>query len=137
MRLKAKAKSKKLNKKLYNDLKKLEGKLKAGYPKENPQSHELDKNGMSAIDKAYEINYANKNFTPYLEISYTHNKIKYKKRFTLIAKQKPKKQGKLLEKLGEEMVDDIQSVLANVKESPLLTGSGLIFGAVSYVRVVK
>jgi len=137
MRVKAKLKSKRLDKKLFADLKKVEGKIKAGYPEENPQTHERDQNGYSAIEKAHAINFSDKNFQPYLQISFTRNKIKYQKRFTLIARLSPRKQNSKLEILGEEMVSDIKETLAQFKASPLLTSKGCLFGAVSYKRVKK
>lgn len=135
MRIKAKIKTKKLDKKLFADIKKLEGKLKAGYPAENPQTHEKDKNGFSALEKSHAINFTDPNFKPYLQISYTKNKIKYQKRFKLVARMSPSKQSAGLEILGAEMVADIKNTLALFKASPLLTDKGCIFGAISYKRI--
>ncbi|MBL1293362.1 MAG: hypothetical protein COB61_005775 [Thiotrichales bacterium] len=135
MRINAKLKSKKLNKKLYNDLKKIAGKINAGYPKENSESHELDTNGYSALDKAYAINYANKDFIPYLQISYENNKLKYQKRFKQIVRLNPSKQKKQLDNLGAEMVEDIKETLSSIQFSPTSNNAGCIYGAVSFVRV--
>jgi hypothetical protein len=135
MRINAKLKSQKLNKKIFQDIKKLETKIKAGYPKENPQSSAVDKNGYSATHKAYKINYENKNFVPYLQISYENNKIKYQKRFMTIAKQGNKKLDKKLDKLGSEMVSDIKHTLAGIQHSPTSNSTGCIFGALSFVRI--
>lgn len=137
MRLKGTLKSSKLNKKLYSDLKKLEGKVKAGYPKENSKSTELDSNGYSAIHKAYEINYANQNFIPYLQIAYQNNIIKYKRKFKAIAKSSARSQDKKLDKLGLEMVNDIKSTIKEIQHSPASNSKGCIFGAVTFSRVKK
>lgn len=137
MRVKTKVKSKSFNKKLFADLKAQEQRIKAGYPKESPSSHEKDVNGFTALEKAYEINFANKDFIPYLQIAYTKNKIKYHKKYIKIASLPPKQQGKMLDKLGADMVNDIKQSLANYKFSPLLTGKGLLFSAISFKRVKK
>ena len=135
MRLKAKVKSKKFYKQVFEDIKKLETRIKAGYPKENPISHEEDTNGYSAIHKANEINFTNKNFIPYLQISFEDNKIKYQKRFMQIAKQGNKNIDKKLDKLGNEMVDDIKHTLAGIQHSPTSNSKGCIYGSVSFVRI--
>jgi hypothetical protein len=132
MRIKAKLKSKKLNTKLFKDLKRLESSIKAGYPENNPKSHEKDLNGDSALYKAYEINFSNKNFIPYLQISYENNIIKYKKSFVKIAKSKVKKQDKEKKKLGEVMVKDIKNTISSIQYTPVSTSRGCIFGAVSF-----
>lgn len=135
MRIKAKLKSKKINTKLFKDLKKLEKSVKAGYPKENPETFERDLNGDSAIEKAHAINFSNKNFIPYLQISYENNKIKYQKSFKQIAKSDIRKQGKKLDKLGETMVKDIKGTLENIQYTPVSTNKGCIYGAVSFTVV--
>jgi len=132
MRIKAKLKSKRLNAKLFKDLKRLESTIKAGYPDKNPKSHEKDLNGDSALYKAYEINFSNKNFIPYLQISYDNNIIKYKKSFVKIAKSKVRKQDKEKKKLGEIMVKDIQNTISSIQYTPVSTNKGCIFGAVSF-----
>lgn len=135
MRLKAKVKNKTLYKQVFADLKKLETKIKAGYPTENSQSHEVDKNGYSAVYKANQINFTDKNFIPYLQISYEDNKIKYQKRFMQIAKQSNKNLDKKLDKLGNEMVEDIKHTLSGIQHSPTSNNKGCIYGAVSFVRI--
>lgn len=135
MRLKAKLKSKNFHKKVFQDLKKLETRLKAGYPDENSISHDVDTNGFSATDKAHKINYTDKNFIPYLQISFEDNKIKYQKRFMQIAKQGNKNINKKLDKLGNEMVDDIKHTLAGIQHSPTSNSKGCIYGSVSFVRI--
>lgn len=135
MRLKAKVKSKKFYKEVFQDIKKLETRIKAGYPDENSISHDEDKNGYSAIYKANEINFTSKNFIPYLQISFEDNKIKYQKRFMQIAKQSNKNIDKKLDKLGNEMVDDIKHTLAGIQHSPTSNNTGCIYGSVSFVRI--
>jgi len=129
--------SKKLDKKIFTDIKKLEGRLKAGYPDENPKSSEQDTNGYTAQQKAYAINYSDANFIPYLQISHERNKVKYQKKFKWIAKRPPKQHARLLDDLGSEMVDDIKQSIAENKLSPLLEGPGSIYGSVSFVKVKK
>lgn len=137
MKINAKIKSSKFKKKIFEDLKKLSCKIKAGYPKENSSSSELDKNGFSALEKAYDINFANKNHIPYLLISFENNKLKNQKRFKQIVKMKPASQPKELDKLGEEMVKDIQKTLLSIQVSPASNNQGCIYGAVSHFRVKK
>lgn len=137
MRLIAEKKSEKINKALFSDLKKMAQRIKAGYPAENPQTHAKDKNGFSALEKAIAINISDKNFRPYLQISYTKNKIKYQKTFINIIKMPPNKQEKALDLLGKEMVTDIKGSLAQLKLSPLSTSQGNIYGAISFIRVKK
>ncbi len=134
MRLTARQKSKSFNKKLFEEIKKLQTKIKAGYPQENKKTHELDNNGYSALYKANEINFSNKNFIPYLQISFEDNKIKYQKRFMQIAKA-TKNIDQKLDDLGAEMVKDIKHTLSGIQHSPVSNAKGCIFGAISYVRI--
>jgi len=137
MRINAKLKSKKLYAKVFKDLKNLETRIKAGYPENNPASHEKDLNGDSAIEKAHAINFSNKNFTPYLQVSYQNNIIKYKNSFVHIAKSPAKKQAKKLDKLGDVMVKDIQETISTIQLTPYSKNKGCIYGAVSSTRVKK
>lgn len=137
MRIKGKLKKQKLNSKIFKDLQKMEGKIKAGYPKENSKSHDTDQNGFSALYKANEINFSDKNFKPYLQISYGDNIIKYKKSFVRIAKLAHSKQDKKLNKVGEEMVKDIKSTLSDIQASPISNNKGCIYGSVTFSRVKK
>lgn len=133
MKIKTKIKSKKLNKNLFRQIEALEGKIKAGYPKENPETHEKDENGHTSLFKATEINFSEKNYIPYLQIVWEDNKIKYKKKFASIAKQPIKKQPKLLDSLGSEMVKDIRQTLFNIQVAPQ-DKKGCIYGSVTFVR---
>jgi hypothetical protein len=137
MRVKPKLKKSNLNKKLFANLKNLEGSLKAGYPAENPQTHEKDLNGYSALEKAHALNFSDKNFKPYLQISFVKNKIKYQKKFILIARSHPRKQNSQLEILGKEMVKDIKASLAQLQSSPISLSKGCIYGSISYIKVSK
>lgn len=137
MRLKTTLKKLKFNKKVFTDLKKLETKIKAGYPYENPETFEQDKNGFSAIYKANEINFTNSNFKPYLLISLNNNKIKYKKNFVFIAKSSQKKQIPLLNKLGADMVKDIKKTIKNNQLSPASNNKGCIYGSVTFAKVKR
>jgi len=134
MRLSGKLKHQKLNKNIFKDIQKLATKIKAGYPDENPQSHAPDKNGYSATEKAYKINFTDINFVPYMQISYESNKIKYQKRFINIAKNGNRNLDKKLNQLGAEMVEDIKHTLAGIQHSPISTAQGCIYGALSFKR---
>lgn len=136
MKVKGKLKSKKLNKKTFVSLQQLEQKVVAGYPTSNPKSHEKDENGHSAIFKAYQINFSNQNYVPYLQMSFANNINKYSKLYLKTLKFSSKKDfEKRLDKLGEEMVSDIKQTLKNTQTSPPSNKKGCIFGAVSFVKV--
>ncbi len=138
MKFKGKLKSQKLDKKKFLSLKEMHQHIKAGYPPENPQSHEKDENGQTAIYKAHQLNFANKNFIPYLRISLNNNKNKYSKVLKQTLKfSQSKTFEKRLDKLGMEMVTDIQSTLEEIQTSPVSSKAGCIYGAVSFIRIKK
>jgi len=137
MRINARLKSKKINTKILRDLKNLETKINAGYPAKSQASNEKDLNGATVLEKAYEINFSNKNYTPYLQNSYNNNIIKYKKEFVKIAKSKATKQIKKLDKLGEEMVNDIKEEISRTQTTPSSPNQGCIYGSVSFERKNK
>lgn len=134
LKMKGKQKSKRLNKKTFVSLQQLQQNVTAGYPTSNPKSHEKDRNGHTAIFKAYEINFSNKNYVPYLQMSFEKNKNKYSKIFFKAIKANRKTFDKKLDKLGEEMVGDIKATLQQTQKSPPTNNKGCIFGAVSYIK---
>ena len=60
------------------------------------------------------INFSDKKFVPYLQISFEKNKLNYQKSFKVIAKMPPKKQDKAFDKLGKKMVADIKGFVGAV-----------------------
>ncbi len=137
MRIKTKLKSQKIRKNTIESLKKLETKISAGYPSNNPASYEKDLNGDIAIEKAYKINFTDKKFTPFLQVSYQNNISKYKKTFTGIVKSPIKKQNKKLDLLGKNMVEDIKETISITQLTPSSTNKGCIYGTVNFERVKK
>ena len=133
MRLKAKLKRKTLNTKVLKNLKKLEVQLKAGHPKENPQTHEVDENGHSVLFKSHELNFTSKGYQPYLQIAYYQNRKKYAKLFKNLAKHPTAQTEKKLNAIGHEMVQDIKQTIKELQFSPVGTTTGRLYGAVSYV----
>ena len=105
-----------------------------GYIKESKETFEEDLNGHTPLFKATEINFSEKNYIPYLQIVWEDNKIKYKKKFASIARQPLKKQPKLLDSLGGEMVKDIRQTLFNIQVAPQ-DKKGCIYGSVTFVRI--
>ena len=134
MKINSKLKSKKFNQNLFRQIEALEGKIKAGYPKESKETFEEDLNGHTPLFKATEINFSEKNYIPYLQIVWEDNKIKYKKKFASIARQPLKKQPKLLDSLGGEMVKDIRQTLFNIQVAPQ-DKRGCIYGSITFVRI--
>ena len=61
MKVNSKLKSKKFNQNLFRQIEALEGKIKAGYPKESKETFEEDLNGHTPLFKATEINFSEKN----------------------------------------------------------------------------
>lgn len=126
---------KRFNAKVFADLKTIQGKVKAGYPASLPSSHETDANGHTPLQKAHAINYTNKNFIPFLLISFDQNKNKYQKQFLRALKfRDPKKREKKIDLIGEEMVQDIKDSLSAIQQSPTSSNKGCLFGAIKYIK---
>lgn len=126
---------KRFNTKVFEDLKKIQGRVKAGYPASLPSSHEADQNGHTPLQKAHAINYTDKNFIPFLLISFDQNKNKYQKQFISALKfTDPKKREKKIDLIGEGMVEDIKDTLSTIQKSPLSSNKGCLFGAVKFTK---
>lgn len=126
---------KRFNSKVFADLKNLQGRVKAGYPVALPSSHEADSNGHTPLQKAHAINYTNKNFIPFLLISFDKNKNKYQKQFLRALKfNDPAKREKKIDLIGAEMVQDIKDTLSEIQQSPTSSNKGCLFGAVKFVK---
>lgn len=121
------------NSKVIKQIKAIAGTIKAGYPKENKQSFEVDENGYTALDKAVCINYSDEGYRPYVKVAYKRNEKKYQGRIIAIAKAKNRAKARALkEDLGREMVADIKVVLREFKIAPANSSAGTIDSTISY-----
>lgn len=126
---------KRFNSKAFQALRDMQGRVKAGYPASLPSSHEADQNGHTPIQKAYAINYTDKNFIPFLLISFEQNKNKYQRQFISALKfTDPKKREKKIDLIGEGMAKDIKNTLSTIQKSPTSSNKGCLFGAVKFIK---